>query len=155
MKRMLMLVGVTGAMAVASAMPAMAINKEWSAALGFLGGVLVADHATHHRSYDYSYGRGGCDRPVYVQQTYCPPPPVVVQQCPPPVVVQQCSQPVYVQQPVVVQQAQGHYEYRTEQRWIPGTWTYEQIGCNQYRKVWTPGYYQTTQTKVWVQDPWN
>ena len=144
MKRMLMLVGVTGAMAVASAMPAMAINKEWSAALGFLGGVMLADHVDHHRSYDYDYVR--CDRPVYVQQTYCPPP----------VVVQQCPQPVYVQQqPVIVQQQQGHYEFRTEQRWIPGIWTYEQIGCNQYRKVWTPGYYQTTQTKVWVQDGWN
>lgn len=143
MNRTLMLVGLTGAMAAASAMPAMAINKEWSAALGFIGGVLAT------RTYDYNhsyrgYGGGGCGpRPYYVQQP-CPP-PVYVQPCPPPTVVVQ-QQPVYVQQP------SGHYEIRQEQQWVEGVWKYEQVGCNTYRKVWCPGYYRSVEVKVWVQN---
>ena len=72
MKRALTMVGLTGAMAVAAAMPAMAMNKDWAAGLGFLGGVLVGE-ATH--------GGAGCEHQVYCQLA-----PVVVQ---PAVIVEQ------------------------------------------------------------------
>ncbi len=131
MKKMMMLVGLTGAMAVAGAMPAQAINKEWSAALGFLGGVLVSDCA--HGGWGgprERYGPPPCERPVY----YAPA-------------------PVYVQQaPIIVQQPSGHYEYREEQQWVPGFWQYQQIDMNTYRKIWVAGHYQPVQVKVWVQD---
>ena len=140
MKRMMMLVGLTGAMAVAGAMPAMAINKEWSAALGFLGGVLVERGVEYrHGGYGGGYYGGGCARPVVVEQTYCPQ-PVYVQSCPP---------------PVIVQQPQGHYEFRQEQRWIAESSHFEQIDVNTYRKVCIPGHYETFNVKVFVQDPWN
>lgn len=141
MNKTLMVVGLTGAMAFASTMPAMAINKEWSAALGFLGGMLAT------RTYDYNhsqgYGRGGCG-PRYYAPPPPPPcaPPVYVQAPPPTVIVQQ--QPVYIQQPA------GHYEIRQERQWVEGSWRYEQLDCNTYRKVWSPGYYQTVEVKVWV-----
>lgn len=140
------LMGLTAAMIGANSMPAMAINKEWSAALGFIGGVMAT------RAHDYRMiQRGGGCGPTY----YSPPPqvyqrpPVYVQNCPPPQVIVQ-QQPVYVQQPQVVET--GHYEIREEQQWVPGQWRYEQIGCDTYRKIWEPGYYRTVRTKVWVSD---
>lgn len=49
---------------------AQAINKEWSAALGFLGGVLVANaYDNHHTTYYET-------RPVYVE-TRCYEPRVI------------------------------------------------------------------------------
>lgn len=145
MKRTLMMAGLAGAMALTAATPAMAINKEWSAALGFLGGVMATRTMDYHRS-QYGYGRGGCDRPYVVQQSYCPQPVVVQTYAPPPQVIVQ-------QQPVVVQAPpSGHYEWREEQQWVEGSWKYEQIGCNTYRKTWCPGFYKTTRFQVWVQD---
>lgn len=151
MKRTLTIAGLTGAMALAATTPAMAINKEWSAALGFLGGVMATRTVDYHRSQQgyyrggYGSGYGGGCRPVVVQQSYCPPPVVVQSYAPPPVIVQQ---PVYVQQ-----QPSGHYEYREEQQWVEGSWRYEEIGCNTYRKTWCPGFYKTVRVQVWVQDP--
>ena len=138
------LIGLTAAMLGANAMPAMAINKEWSAALGFMGGVLAT------RAHDYRMmQRGDCGRSVYYAPPapvrYCPPP--VVQSCPPTVIVQQ--QPVVIQQQVV---ETGHYEWREEQQWVAGQWRYEEIGPNTYRKIWEPGFYRTVRSKVWVTD---
>ena len=137
MKRTMMMIGLTGAMAVSGSLPVMAHGcGNWgAAALGFLGGVIVERSAEGHRGYY------GCERPVVVQENYCPQ-PVVVQTYAP--------QPVYVQQ-----QPSGHYEYRQEQQWVPGESHFEQIDVNTYRKVSCPGHYVTVQTKVWVQDACN
>lgn len=73
MKTTKVLILILGLAVVLQPVAAQAINREWSAALGFLGGMLVANAS-----------RG---QPVYYE-------PVVVHQ---PVVV---PQPVYVEQPV-------------------------------------------------------
>jgi hypothetical protein len=141
MKSKLALMGLTAAMVAGQATPAMAINKEWSAALGFLGGVMATRTYDHHREYRREY-YGGCESRGYDY----PPQQVIVQQ-PPTVIYQQA--PVIVQQPAV---QQGHYEWRDEQQWVPGEWRYEEIGCNTYRKTWCPGYYKTVRTQIWVVD---
>ena len=132
MKKTLLAVA-TGSLILGQTMPAQAINREWSAALGFLGGVVTANAFGGHRT-------------VVQERVYCPPPvyreTVVVRQpmyCPPPVIVEQ---------PVVT----GHYEWREQQVWMPGRWvTFE--GCGgQLRQEWQPGYYRTERVQVWVQD---
>ena len=119
-------------MAAGHAQPAKAINKEWSAALGFLGGVLVANNCGS-RSYESS---------TVVYREYSPPPRVIYER------------PRYVEPPpVVVRRApSGHYEYREQQVWVPGRWDYVETGCNTFRRVWTPGCYRTETVRVWVED---
>ena len=139
MKRTFAVTCLAAVMAMAGGVPAMAHNgnRSLSAGLGFLGGVIFGQAIDCH------------PRTVYYQPApvYYAPAPVVIQQ---PVVY---AQPQYVEQaPVVVQAPSGHYEFRDEQQWIPGNWRYEEIGPNTYRKTWTPGYYRTIRTKVWVSD---
>ena len=129
MKRWPMVLMTAGVMVMSQAEPAQAINKEWSAALGFVGGVLVANN--HHYRQQYNNCRTA---PAYYQPVVYTAPP-----CPPPVIVRE-SRP------------SGHWEYREQQEWVPGSWKYEEIGCNTYRKTWCPGYYRTSTVKVWVED---
>lgn len=137
MKNYLITAGLTAALTAGSAMPAQAINKEWSAVAGFVGGVLVANAAN-------------CNTRTY----YRAPTRVVYQ--PAPVVYQQA--PVvhhYHHQPAVVVHHEraprrGHYEYRTERIWVPGMWVVHDDGCGRSRRVWNPGHYQTSHEKVWV-----
>ena len=110
---------------VGPSMEAKAINKEWSAVAGFLGGVLVANNHHYRQSYRRE-ARCYTAQPVVVQQQYCPPPVVVVQQ------------------------PSGHYELQERQVWVPGTWVYQEIGPNTYQKVWQPGCYKTETVRVWV-----
>jgi len=137
MKKYLTTLSVAAAVIAAQAMPARAINKEWSAVAGFVGGVLVANAAHGHRSYH---------RDVY----YHRPVQHVVYQPVQHVVYQPVQHVVY--QPVVYHEPQprGYYEWRTERVWNPGCWVYESYGYNSRRKVWQPGYYQTVRNKVWV-----
>jgi hypothetical protein len=51
MKRTMAITAVAVALVVGSARPAQAINKEWSAVAGFVGGVLVANAAHGNRGY--------------------------------------------------------------------------------------------------------
>jgi hypothetical protein len=127
---------MAGSMLAGPVKPAEAINKEWSAALGFLGGVLVANNANCNRSY-YS-------REVVYQQPVVYRQPVVYQQ---PVVYERAPCPAPV---IIREQPTGHYEYREHRQWVAGRWVYEEIGCNTYRKSWQPGYYKTVTVKVWV-----
>lgn len=127
MKTTLVALGLAGALLVGQSTPARAINKEWSAVAGFVGGLLVANAGSCDRGYS---------RPVVyqqpVQQVFYQPAPTVV---------------VY-EQPV----PSGHYEWRTERRFVPGRWFYEDLGCGNRRRIWQPGHYQNTRIKVWVDD---
>lgn len=129
MKTSLMTVGVAAAMLIGHSMPARAINEEWAAVAGFVGGVLVANAAT-------------CGpRTTYVQ------PSTVVYQAPPVVVHEPPPRVVYYERP---SRPRGYYEHRTERVWVPGRWVYEDLGCGRERKIWEPGYYETVRNKVWV-----
>ncbi len=114
--------GLAAIVLASQAMPAQAINKEWSAVAGFVGGVLVANAANCHRGYN---------RVVYQQQ---------------PTVIYQPVQTVVVEQPM----PQGYYRWETERIWVPGCWVYEDRGCGTTYKIWQPGYYKTVKHKVWV-----
>lgn len=113
--------------------PAAAINKEWSAALGFLGGVLLAnaarcDSVTYERVYE---------RPVVVER------PVIIER------------PVVRREVIVERPPRGWWEYRERRVWVPGRWRYEgRHGC---RRVWEEGYYRTELVRVWVTpgDEWD
>ena len=136
MKNMLITAGLTAAMAAGPVMSAQAINKEWAAVAGFVGGVLVANAAN-------------CNSQTYYYSPPPPPPPPVVYHQPAPVVHHYHHQPA----PVVRYEhapRRGHYEYRTERIWVPGAWVYQDSGCGSRRRVWQPGYYQTSREKVWI-----
>lgn len=123
MKRTFLVSLAAAAVLLAQAWPAQAINKEWSAALGFLGGMMFAN-AT-------------CPGPMVVRE------PVVVEQ---PVVV---HRRVFVEPPP----PRGHYEYRARRVWVPGRWIVMSSGrCGYPRRVWEPGCYRHEQVRVWVQD---
>ena len=132
MKRWPVMLATAGVLFAGQVQQAQAINKEWSAALGFVGGMLVANNYNGYRSCP--------PRQVYVRES-CPPPVVVREYCPPP-------RPVVIERRV----SSGHYEYETRQVWVDGQWNYEDIGCGRYRKVWCPGYYKNVQVRVWVPD---
>lgn len=125
MKKSMMILSLAASILAAQSMPAKAINKEWSAVAGFAGGVLVANAASCYRGYS---------RPVVYHQP----------------VQQVVYQPV---ERVVVRERQvqtGYYEWRTERRYVPGFWVYEDMGCGNRRKIWEPGYYETVRVKSWV-----
>lgn len=117
MKKVLTVSLVT-ALIVSLATPAKAINEEWSAVAGFVGGVLAAKAFDNGTTYQKSY----CSTPRIERYYYEPMP------CEP----------------------RGHYEYRTERVWISGRRQVEYDNCGRRREYWTPGYYETYQTKVWV-----
>jgi hypothetical protein len=63
--------------------------------------------------------------------------------------------------------ASGHYEWRTVNQWVPGS--YQQVlvpgrcrvrrhrsvcRAGFYRSVWRPGHYQPVNQKIWVADGW-
>lgn len=142
MKKNWMTAGLITILGAGSIMPAQAINKEWSAVAGFVGGVLVAN-AAHRPSRTYYVNEPAVvyrPAPVVVERNYyyAPPPRPVVRR------VQyeryECAPPP---------PPSGHYEYRTEWIWVPGCWVYEDTGCGS-RQVWQPGYYETVRNKVWV-----
>lgn len=100
---------------------AKAINEEWSAVAGFVGGLLfsaavssdshvtTSTHVTRHYEYHHS------PRPIR-----CAPQP------------------------------HGYWKYTNEKRWIPGTWYYEYDDCGRQVKYWREGYWDHYQRKVWV-----
>lgn len=119
----------------------MAINKEWSAVLGFAGGFLTAQVVNgpkEHIEYKPYYHN---HQPHYQVPPSCHPPVVISK---PPICFPR-PQPVYV-----TPYPQGHWEYIEEKTYIPGTWIYQQIGPNTYQKIWQEGYYQVVVKKVWV-----
>lgn len=115
----MMLTGLV-ALGVATPRPAQAINEEWAAVAGFVGGVLFSEASR-------------CDRTVVVER------------------------PVYerriVHRPVIIEEPEpcGYWEVRKEKIWVPGNWTYVDIGCGRYRKVWNEGYYRWESRRVWVE----
>ena len=132
MNRTMSMLALAGVMAAGQAMPARAINKEWSAALGFLGGVLVSE------------AMRPCPPPVYREAPPRYGPPDYYYGRPP-------HEPVRVI--VEPPRPSGRYEVREEQVWVPGRWVYERTECGQTRRVWQEGYYRTVRTRVWVEEP--
>jgi hypothetical protein len=126
MKNMTIVSLVIAALVLIQPIQASAINKEWSAVLGFVGGYMVGNGGACQRTVVR-------EQPVYVER------PVYVEQ---PIVRE-----VVVEQPVVT----GHYEYRQQQIWVPGCWTYVQTPCG-YEQMWRPGCYRMQTITVWVQD---
>jgi len=60
MSKTMLSVAITAALLLGSAMPASAINREWSAVLGFLGGYMVANGGLCHRTV--------YQEPVYIER---------------------------------------------------------------------------------------
>jgi hypothetical protein len=141
MKKTVSIASLALAVWSAQVLPAQAINKEWAAVAGFVGGVLVANAANHHPA----------PRTVYYSQpaVVCPPAPVVVHH-PAPVVYHQPA-PVVEHHYHYRHQPRGYYEYRTERVWVPGSWVHHPSPCGSRRQTWQPGYYSTQRNKVWVQ----
>lgn len=116
---------------------AQAINNEWSAALGFLGGVMLANTIFYPPP-----------PPMVAPPPY--PPREVVYTAPAPIVVER---PVYYSPPPTVVRetpARGHYEIRQRQEWVPGRWITESTRNGRMRQVWEPGHYRMVKVKVWV-----
>lgn len=132
MKRMWMTLGLATAIAAGQAMPARAINKEWSAVAGFVGGVLAAN----------AYRNTRCERTTVVYQQ----PVQTVTYTPVQTVIYQPVERVVVHEPPP---PTGYYTWQTERVWVPGCWVYEDYGCGR-RKVWQPGYYTLQRRQVWV-----
>lgn len=121
MKKVSIAIVLAAVLVMGQAIPASAINKEWSAVLGLLGGYMVAN--------------GGLSQRTVVYETT----PVVVER---PVVRQ-----IVVEEPVDM----GHYEYRDQRVWIPGRWVLIEGPCGYERlwkpgyyqvsqvRVWVPG----------------
>lgn len=120
MKTMAMVMAGLVALGVATPRPAQAINEEWAAVAGFVGGVLFSEASR-------------CDRTVVVER------PVVERRV--------------VHRPVVIERPEpcGYWEVRRVKVWVPGSWTYIDLGCNRYRKVWNEGYYRWESQRVWVE----
>jgi len=116
----LVTIGLIGALVFGVAQPVKAGDREWAAAAGLLGGIIIgSQYNSHsHHTIEYGYrtmpGSGSCD-------TYRPP-----------------------------REPEGHYEYRTERVWVPGCWEYEYNSCGRRVSYWRPGYYKTYETRIWV-----
>ncbi|MBN1268337.1 MAG: hypothetical protein JXB04_02020 [Kiritimatiellae bacterium] len=115
---------VIAAVVLSLPVQASAISKGWAAALGFLGGAILAD-------------------------AVCNGPPVVHEQ----VVVSQpiYTEPV-VERVVEVREpeALGHYEWRRRRIWTPGRWVCESDPCGNLFRTWRPGYYRVERYRIWV-----
>lgn len=105
--------------------PAAAINREWSAALGFLGGVLFANAA---RCDGVTYERV-VERPVVVER------PIIVEQ------------PVVWREIVVERPACGYWDWRERRVWVPGRWRHDRC---RGRRMWEEGHYRVERVRVWV-----
>lgn len=140
MKKGIITAGLAGAMLVAQAMPAQAINKEWSAVAGFVGGMLFANAANNnaHHSRGSRPGAVAHRQPAH-QVHYQPVQQKVVYQQP-------------IQQTVIYEEQvqTGYWAWRTKRVYVPGRWVYEDTGCGTQRKVWYPAHYKTKRYKVWV-----
>lgn len=111
MKKLMISLIVAGLM-FAIVPQAQAINKEWSAALGFLGGVLVADsYHNHHHEYR--------QRVVYVQPCYNEP--VYYYECAPGQWIRELRQRwisgYYIE-------GRDHYGYPYTKEWVEGHMEY-------------------------------
>ena len=123
MKKTLLALILMGALVVGPAMSASAINREWSAALGFLGGYMVANGGLLSPRVVYQ-------EPVYVER------PVY-------------HETVIVEEPVVT----GHYEMQERTIWEPGYWEILVTPSGREQRIWRDGCYRTEIVKVWVDDP--
>jgi hypothetical protein len=121
MRKTLFVMVLIAGILLAPAMQANAINREWSAALGFLGGWMVANGGLCPRTV--------VREPVYVER------PVY-------------HEPVIVEEPVVM----GHYEYREQRIWVPGSWEYIETRRGCVERVWHEGFFRSEMIKVWVND---
>ena len=102
--------------------PAKAISREGAAALGFVGGLILAGAA--------------CDSRTVVHER------VVVADGPQ--MMEPCSPPVRMPETV------GYWKSVPQQVWVPGCWVWVSGPCGYPRQVWQPGYYETTYVQVWV-----
>lgn len=46
----------------------------------------------------------------------------------------------------------GHWEWRSEKRWVPGYYRYSRDRCGYKVRTWVSGYYEYNKRKVWVSD---
>ena len=100
--------------------PAKALSREGAAALGFVGGLILAGAA--------------CDsRPVVHHEQ------VIVN-----------SPSTYDCRPMPMPEMAGHWESVPQQCWVPGCWMWVSGPGGYPQQVWQPGYYQTTYVQVWV-----
>ena len=128
MKKGLIIAGLAVAVTFMQVQPVQAINKEWSAVAGFVGGLLFANAANCSPRYEQ---RVTYSQPVQRKVVY--------------------QQPVQTTRVVYEEPVQtGYYAWRTKRVWVPGRWVYEQTPCGTQRKVWYQGHYKTTRYKVWV-----
>jgi len=146
MKKLLLISVLTGG--VLFAPQAQAINEEWSAVAGFVGGLLVAnasDRETrvvvreeryqrpttpYYRARPHRSTRRHCDRTVKRSYRFTglrdlPMSEIVV--------------------------PSGYYETRTERYWVPGRRIITRDHCGRKAIRYTQGYYDYREIKVWVE----
>ncbi len=102
-------------------------GRKTAAALGFLGGLLVAEAYRPSRVYREEVV---IERPVVRE--------IVVER------------PVYRHRDVIVERPRGHYECVERRVWEPGRWVYYESACGFTRRFWEPGCYRTVRERVWV-----
>jgi hypothetical protein len=108
-----------------------AINKEWSAVAGFVGGVLfhsaISDASSHSTRVTYNHHSYEPPRShVYTSVHY--------------------HQHGGYRQP----EPRGHWETVSDRRWISGSWYYEYDHCGRTIKHWREGYWDYYNRRVWV-----
>jgi len=128
MKKLVLISVLTGGLLLAP--QAQAINEEWAAALGFIGGVLVAKSSDYDRE----------TRVVVREEIY------------------HIERPVMAYRPrrrhcdrTEIAVPSGYYEIRTERYWIPGRRIITRDHCGRKAIRYTQGYYDYREIKVWVE----
>lgn len=97
-----------------------AINEEWAAVAGFVGGMLF--QAASQNSH-------------------------VIHQ--PQQVVYHTPEPVY-QRPQRICRPRGHWEVVQHREWVPGYWSWSIDKCGRKTRRYINGYWDYTTERVWV-----
>lgn len=127
MKRKLLLAGLIPLMLVTTTPRAQALNPEWAAVLGAVGGFYLADRFAGPSTCYAAEPEGLTLQDAYYTRHY--------------------PSSYFASSP-----RSGHYEIIVRQTWVPGRYIYTRTGCNRYRRHWNEGYYQTAQVRIWVRD---
>jgi hypothetical protein len=128
MKKLLLISVLTGGLLFAP--QAQAINEEWSAALGFLGGLLVAKASDCDRETRVVVReeRYHIERPVMVyrpRRRHCDRTEIVV--------------------------PSGYYKTIMERYWVPGRRVVTRDHCGRKTVRYIQGYYDHREIRVWVE----
>ena len=148
MKKLVLISVLTGGLLFAQ--QAQAINEEWSAALGFVGGLLVANASNCDRETRVVVREERYHRPIImgdVKMVYSPrtrAAPLYYRARPHRSTRRHCDR-------TEIAVPSGYYEIRTERYWVPGRRIITRDHCGRKAIRYTQGYYDYREIRVWVE----